>query len=428
MEVLVISLLMLMFFNMPIAFALTTATSLYLIVSGKFPLEVMIQQMFNGLDSFVFLAVPFFILSGVIMTKGGISQQLIDLSSKLLYRLTGGLAMAVSLASMIFASLSGSGPATTAAIGGSTLPALEEEGYGREWATALMATSGTIGPIIPPSITMVIYGAIAETSIGALFISGIVPGILIGLSLMVISYLHAKKAGVKSSIQQVDFADILRSFRNSLWAMGMPVLIIGGILGGVFTPTEAAVVSVVYALFVCFFIYHSLSLKQMPDIFLESLVTTAVVMIIVANAAGFSWMLTVEQGPQKLIALVQDITTNKYLILLLINLLLFVFGCFIDTASALVMTVPALLPLAKAVGVSPLHLGIIMTVNLVIGMATPPLGITLFTACSISKVPIAKTVRPMVPMLAVMFAVALLITFVPGVALFLPELWLNLTR
>jgi C4-dicarboxylate transporter DctM subunit len=410
---------------MPIAFALTTAPTVYLLVTGKFPLDVLVQQMFNGVDSFVYLAVPFFILSGMLMTHGGISQRLIDFSSQLLNQLTGGLAMAVSLASMIFASLSGSGPATTAAIGGATLPALEEQGYGKEWSTALLAASGTIGPIIPPSITMVIYGGMAETSIGALFLAGIVPGIMVGLGLMVISYLHAKKVGVKTYSKRTNFSSIIKSFKNSIWAMGMPIIIIGGIMGGIFTPTEAAVISVVYALFICFFVYRSLKLKDLPQIFKQSIITTAVVMIIVANATSFSWLLTAEQGPQKLIMLFKQITANKYLILFMINFLLFVLGCFIDTTSALVMTVPTLLPLAQSIGVSSLHLGIIMCTNLVIGMATPPLGLTLFTACSISKVPISRIIRPIIPMLAIMFLVTLIITYIPQIALFLPELLMN---
>jgi len=422
---LILLLLILLFLNMPIAFALTTAPTVYLLVTGKFPLDVLVQQMFNGVDSFVYLAVPFFILSGMLMTHGGISQRLIDFSSQLLNQLTGGLAMAVSLASMIFASLSGSGPATTAAIGGATLPALEEQGYGKEWSTALLAASGTIGPIIPPSITMVIYGGMAETSIGALFLAGIVPGIMVGLGLMVISYLHAKKVGVKTYSKRTNFSSIIKSFKNSIWAMGMPIIIIGGIMGGIFTPTEAAVISVVYALFICFFVYRSLKLKDLPQIFKQSIITTAVVMIIVANATSFSWLLTAEQGPQKLIMLFKQITANKYLILFMINFLLFVLGCFIDTTSALVMTVPTLLPLAQSIGVSSLHLGIIMCTNLVIGMATPPLGLTLFTACSISKVPISRIIRPIIPMLAIMFLVTLIITYIPQIALFLPELLMN---
>ncbi|KJS21299.1 MAG: hypothetical protein VR72_11135 [Clostridiaceae bacterium BRH_c20a] len=425
MSILIILLLVLLLFNMPVAFALATAPTAYLLLTGKFSLDVLPQQMFTGLDSFVYLAVPFFILSGVLMTRGGISQRLIDLSSLLLCRLTGGLAMAVSLASMIFASISGSGPATTAAIGGATLPALEEKGYGKEWSVALIATAGTIGPIIPPSITMVIYGGMAGASIGALFLAGIVPGIMVGATLMILAHIRAKKMNIVEKADHIDFKSLARAFKDSLWAMGMPVVIIGGIMGGVFTPTEAAVISVVYAMVVCLFIYRSLKVKDLPVIFKETAITTAVVMIIVANAASFSWLLTVEQGPQKLIMAFQQISDNKYVILFMINVMLFVLGCFIDTTSALVMTVPALLPLANSIGVSPLHLGIIMTTNLVIGMATPPLGLTLFTACSIGKVPIAKTVRPMIPMLAAMFLVALIVTYFPNVALFLPNLFMK---
>ncbi|MEL7564264.1 MAG: TRAP transporter large permease [Dehalobacterium sp.] len=408
--------------NMPIAFALATAPLVVLLVTQKLPLLVLTQQMFIGLDSFVFLAVPFFILAGNLMIEGGISQKLINASAALLDRLTGGLAMAVSFASMIFASLSGSGPATTAAIGGPTLPELTKRGYGREWSVALIACTGTIGPIIPPSITMVIYGAMANVSIGALFLAGIVPGVMIGAALMIMSYFHAKKVGVKPEIEQTDWKEVFKKFKDASWAFGMPLVILGGILGGIFTPTEAAVVSVVYALIVGFFIYHTLTIAVLPKIFKDTAVTTAVVMIILANAAGFAWLVSAERGPQQLIALFQSVTENKYIILLMINAFLFVLGCVMDTTSAMVMTVPALLPLAQAVGIDPLHLGLIVTINLVIGMATPPLGLTLFTACSVGKTSIAQVTRHILPMLAVMAITVLIITYFPGLVLWAPKL------
>lgn len=421
----ILVLLALLIFNMPIAFALGVAPMFYLLITGKFSLELIIQQMFNGVDSFVYLAVPFFILSGILMTRGGISDRLIKFTSLLVGRLKGGLAIAVSLASMIFASISGSGPATTAAIGGSTLPALIKRGYGKEWSVALMAVSGTIGPLIPPSITMVVYGAMAGVSIGALFLAGIVPGVLVGGALMILSHFHAKKVNTQDNLsedERLTFKSFLKAFGKTIWAFGMPVLIMGGILGGFFTPTEAAVVSVVYALFVCFFIYRSLTLKELPSILLTAAVTTAVVMIILANASCFAWIISAERGPQKLVVLFQSITTNRYLTLFMINILLFILGCFLDTTSAMVMTFPALLPLSQAIGVSPMHLGVIMCTNLVIGMATPPLGLTLFTACSIGKVSISETVKPLLPMLTAMFIVTLLVTYFPDIALFIPNL------
>jgi len=415
--------LLLILLNVPIAFALAVAPSVFLIVNPSIPLEMITQQMFTGLDTFAFLAVPFFILSGNLMVAGGISRRLVDFSAALLERCVGGLAMAVAFASMIFASISGSGPATVAAIGGATLPSLVEKGYGRNWSVALLSAAGVIGPIIPPSITMVIYGAMTGTSIGSLFIGGIVPGVMVGAGLMIISHFHAKKVGLQSS--KFDVKNISRTFVDAIWALGMPLLILGGILGGIFTPTEAAVVSDVYALLVCFFIYKSLKIKDLPKIFLNTAITTAVVMIILANAAGFAWIMSAEQGPQKIINLLYSISDNKYVLLLMINFILLIIGCFIDTSSALVMVVPALMPLALKLGIDPLHFGLIICVNLVMGMTTPPLGITLFTACSVGKVTISQVVKPLLPMLGVLVVVILVVTYCPSIVLFLPKLLMN---
>ncbi len=328
MVLLVLALFVLLFLNMPVAFAIAGASLIFLVFVGKYPLILMIQQMFNGTDSFVFLAVPFFVLAGALMERGKISDKLVSLSSSLMDRFTGGFAMATSLASMIFASISGSGPATTAAIGGITIPALIERGYKKEWVTGFQAAAGSIGPIIPPSITMVIFGAMAGTSIGAMFIGGIIPGVLIGLSLMMSGYFHAKKVGVPRSTTTHSIGEVLKKLKEAAWALGMPVLILGGILGGIFTPTEAAVVSVVYALLVAFFVYRTLQLSDLPQIFMDTAVISAVIMIILANAAGFAWILSAEQGPQMAVALLRAITDNRYVTLLIINIVLLILGCF----------------------------------------------------------------------------------------------------
>jgi C4-dicarboxylate transporter DctM subunit len=300
------------------------------------------------------------------------------------------------------------------------MPALIERGYGREWTVSLMAAAGVLGPIIPPSITMVIYGAMTGCSIGALFIGGIVPGLLICFGLMVISYLHARKVGVR--VVKTRTERISKVFMDATWALGMPIIILGGILGGVFTPTEASVVSVVYALVVCLFVYKSLTVKDLPTILKRSVVTTSLVMIILANAATFAWLLTAEQVPQRIIAFFQSLTDNKYVILAIINVILFILGCLIDTTSAMIMTVPTLVALGNSMGIDPLHLGLVICVNLIIGMASPPVGFTLFTACAIGKVEISKVVRPLMPMIGVMVVVLLLITYFPEMVLFLPKL------
>lgn len=412
----------LLIINMPVAFALTTAVTLYLVITEKFPLILITQQMFTGIDKFVFLAIPFFILSGAIMQKGGISERLITLCSILLDKLTGGFAMSTALASMFFSSISGSGPATTAAIGGSMLPSLEKKGYGKEWSVAFIASAGTMGPMIPPSITLVIFGAMASTSIAALFVGGILPGILIGVFLMIMAYLRAKKVGIKADHKKIDKGALYKAFKDSLWALFMPILVVGGILGGLFTPTEAAVVSVVYALIVSLFIYKSLTLRELPSIFKQALTISAVIMILTSNAAAFAWVLGAEQAPQQALNLLFSLTENKFILLFIINIFLLLIGCFMDTTSALLITVPTLLTIGSALGVGPIHLGLIVSVNLSIGMATPPLGFTLFTACSISNVSITKTIRPILPMLAVMCMVLLLVTYFPSIFLWLPNL------
>lgn len=423
--ILLITLAVLLMINMPVAFAVLSASSLYLILSGAAPLTIMIQRMFTGVDLFVFLAIPFFVLAGLIMQKGGLAERLITFASLLLDRMTGGFAMATSLASLIFASISGSGPATTAAIGGSMLPELERKGYGKEWSVAYIASSGTMGPIIPPSITLVLFGALAGTSISALFIGGIMPGILIGISLMIMAFLRAKKMGIESTKVKVTNKQLLSAFADALLAIMMPIIIIGGILFGVFTPTEAAVISVVYALFVCTVIYRSLDLKTLFTIFTETASISAVIMILTANASVFAWILSVERAPQQLIAVINSVTENKLLILLLINVMLILIGCFLDTTSALIITVPTMLVLGAAIDIEPLHMGLIMSTNLAIGMATPPLGFTLFTACSIGNVSITKTIRPILPMIGIMVLVVLLVTYFPQVFLWLPNLLVN---
>ena len=424
--ILLICLAILFILNMPIAFAILTAVSLYIFLSDNtVPLTVIIQRMVTGIDKFVFLAIPFFVLSGLIMQKGGLADRLITLSSLLLRRLTGGFGMATSFASMIFSSISGSGPATTAAIGGSMLPALERKGYGKEWSVAYIACAGTMGPIIPPSITLVLFGAMSNTSISALFIGGILPGILIAVTLMFMSYLRAKKMNIREVENDSTNMSLWKAFKDSLLALIMPIVIIGGIVGGFFTPTEAAVISVVYAIIVCCFIYRTLNLKDLFSIFTETASVSAVIMVLTANASVFAWILSVEQAPQKLIGLISLITDDKILILLMINLILILIGCFMDTTSALIITVPTLLALTATIDVSPLHLGLIMGVNLAIGMATPPLGFTLFTACSIGDVSISQTFRPILPMIGIILLVVFLVTYLPDVFLWLPNLLYN---
>lgn len=430
---LVLLFLGLILLGVPIAFALLISPTLCLTAEPLVSVQVLVQQMFRGVDSFTYLAVPFFVLSGLLMQKGGISKRLIDFSAVLLRKMVGGLAMVVSFASMIFAAITGSGPATTASIGGAVMPDLIAHGYEKKWTVALMAVSGIIGPIIPPSITMVIYGAMTNTSIGALFLGGILPGILIGVALMVMSYFHAKKRGLKprpaaAGDSREGGKQLWKTFVDAIWAFFMPVVILGGILSGLFTPTEAGVISVVYAIIISMFVYRTIRLKDLIPIFKSAVVTTATIMIIIANANAFAWLLSAWRGAEQFMNALFSISSNGIVILLLMNLMLLILGCFIDTTTAMIMTVPTLYPVAMSIGMDPLHFGLMVCINLVIGMATPPLGITLFTACSIGKVSISEVAKPILPMLLVVFAVLLLVVFVPDITLLLPRLLMGYGR
>ena len=430
---LVLLFLALILLGVPIAFALLISPTISLGVEPIVSLQVLVQQMFRGVDSFTYLAVPFFVLSGMLMQKGGISKRLIDFSAVLLRKLTGGLAMVVAFASMIFAAITGSGPATTASIGGAVMPDLIAHGYEKKWTVALMAVTGIIGPIIPPSITMVIYGAMTNTSIGAMFLGGIIPGILIGVSLMIMCYFHAKKRGLKPQADPSGDAssskgELWKTFKDAIWAFFMPVVMLGGILSGLFTPTEAGVISVVYAIIISMFVYRSIKLKDLVPILKTSVITTATIMVIIANANAFAWLLSAWRGAEQFMGALFSITNSNIIILLLMNLLLLILGCFIDTTTAMIMTVPTLLPIATRIGMDPLHFGLMVCINLVIGMATPPLGITLFTACSIGKVSISEVAKPILPMLGVVLIVLLLVVFIPDVSLLLPRLMMGYGR
>ena len=423
---LVLLFLALILLGVPIAFALLISPTVCLTADPMVSLQVLVQQMFRGVDSFTYLAVPFFVLSGMLMQKGGISKRLIDFCAVLLRKFTGGLAMVVAFASMFFAAITGSGPATTASIGGAVMPDLVKHGYDRKWTVALMAVTGIIGPIIPPSITMVIYGAMTNTSIGAMFLGGIIPGVLIGVALMVMCYFYARKHGLKG--QKETAADkgaakgeLWRTFKEAVWTFFMPIVILGGILSGLFTPTEAGVISVVYAIIISMFVYRSITFKDLISILKTSAVSTATIMIIIANANAFAWLLSAWKGAEQFMNALFSVSSNGVIILLLMNVMLLILGCFIDTTTAMIMTVPTLLPVAMRIGMDPLHFGLMVCINLVIGMATPPLGITLFTACSIGKVSISEVTKPIIPMLLVVFAVLVLVIFIPDLSLFLPR-------
>ncbi|MCH8077246.1 MAG: TRAP transporter large permease [SAR324 cluster bacterium] len=408
--------------GIPIVFAIGLASLTGMLVVGAgAPLIMIPNSMFNGMDSFPLMAVPFFVLAGEIMNRGGITVRLVRFANALVGRFTGGLAHANIVASMLFAGITGSALADTAAIGSTMIPAMRKAGYDADYSAAVTASSSLIGPIIPPSITMVIFGVTASVSIGGLFLSGIVPGILIGLGLMVMASIIAKRRGYQMAGEAISPRKFVALTGNALLALMMPVIILGGIFGGIMTPTEAAAVAVAYSLLVGMLVFRELHLKDLPILFLRAGRVTAMIMIIVGVARIFADVLSSEQVPQQLSAAIMSLTDNKWLILLLMNLFLLLVGCVMDTTAAIIILTPVLLPVATSIGLDPLTFGIIMCINLIIGLATPPLGICLFVAADIANISFEKLVMAIWPFLLVEVAVLLLITYFPEVAMIVPR-------
>lgn len=412
--------LALIFLGIPIAFSLLLASSAVVLVQDNLNMMVVAQRFFASNDSFPFMAIPFFMLAGEVMTAGGASKRLVNLAAVFVGWITGGLAMVVTLTGMFFASLSGSSAATTAAIGGVLIPAMKEKGYDREFTAAIVAAAGTTGIVIPPSITMVVFGVATQTSITKLFVGGILPGILMGLSMMGVTYFRAKKRNYAGE-QGKSAKENLATFAEGLWALLMPIIILGGIYGGVFTATESAVVAVLYGLIIGLFVYKELKLKDLPNVMLKALTGSAVVMIIM-NAAGlFGWVLTSDMIPQKIAYAIAAFTTNKFLVMILVNIFLLFVGTFLNASAAVVILAPILLPILTSVGYDPVFVGVIMVVNMAIGCITPPVGVDLFVAQTISGVSIERITKAILPLLGILIVDLLILILFPQIVLFLPS-------
>lgn len=405
--------------NVPVAVCLGLATLAAITLTGSLPLQVVAQKLFTASDSFPLMAIPFFMVAGSLMEKGGISRRLIKLANTLVGSLPGGLALVTVLASMFFAAISGSSPATVAAIGSIMIPAMVRQGYSEDFATATQASAGYIGVIIPPSIPMITYGVVTGASIGGLFMAGFVPGILIGLSLMLVAFFISRKKGYvgekRSSSREVSAA-----FKDAIWALLMPIIILGGIYMGVFTPTEAANVAVVYGFIVGLFVYKELKWSDIPGILRTSAISMSMVMLIIATASGFGLLLTRELIPNKIAGLFIGLTDSPLVLLMLINVLLLIVGTFMETNAAIIILAPIFFPVVVAMGIDPIHFGVIMIINLAIGMITPPLGVNLFVACGMTKLSIERVVRANWHYLLVSLLVLLLITYFPSLSLWLP--------
>lgn len=408
--------------GLPIAFSLGIVSTGQILLNG-FPPLVVVQRMFTGADSIALTAIPLFILSGGLMLRGGMSKRIVDFADNLMGHLPSGLAMVSILACMFFAAITGSAIAATAAIGGIMIPVMVERGYHRTFCAPLLACGGSIGPIIPPSIPLLVYGVMANVSVARLFIGGFLPGILMGLGLMVFVYFVGKKRHYIGREKRASLREVLSAGKSALLALLMPIIIIGGIMSGYFTPTESATIAVFYSLIVGMFFYRELTLNDVWLALVDSAKATGQVLVVVAFASLFTWVITVNNIPQAVTAFLSSIVGNKFVLLLIINVILLIAGTFIDTTSAVVIFTPLFLPLVQSFGVDLVHFGLIMAVNLTIGMCTPPLGVCLFVSGSIAKIPLKAQFKDLVPMLLVLIAVLLIVTYIPQITLFLPNLF-----
>lgn len=423
MILLVLVMLALIVIGMPVAFALGGGALFALLADPSLPLTLVPQRMFTALDSWPIMAVPLFMLAGGLMDKGGMSRRIVEFASACLCFVRGSLGMVTVMASMVFAGISGSSTADTAAVGTILLPAMRRRGYDMRFAAALQAAAGAIGPVIPPSILMIVIGYVTGTSVAQLFLAGVVPGVLIGLGLMAVAYRQALKEGPDFDAPvPFDARSVLATGGKALPALGLPVLIVFGILGGVFTATEAAAAAVVYGLVVGLFLYREIGWRDLPSIALEAAERSAVVLFIAATAMLFAWLVAVNQVPQALGALLQAHISDRALFLVFLNLALLLIGMFLESFSAVIVFMPILFPLALDFGIDPLHFGILATVNLAIGYITPPYGATLFVACGISEQSVRAVSGRVVPILIAMLAVLLVVTYWPDTVLWLPRM------
>jgi len=407
----------------PIAFALgITATLSFLKMQAPVLMMLVPQNFYSGIDMFALMAMPFFMLAGDIMNRIKITHRLVKLANVLVGHIRGGLAHVNILVSIFFAGLTGAAVSDTAALGTMLIPAMVEDGYDRDFSAAITAASSIIGPIIPPSIIMVIYGSLMNVSIAGLFAAGIVPGIMVGLALMLSAAYISKKRDYPIGERKPKLKEVGIAFKEAIIPLLMPIIILGGILSGIFTPTEAAAVAVLYALLIGFFVFKNLHLKDIPELLYEMVKNSGSVFIILSAAAILGWILANEQIPELVGSLILSISQNKYIVLLIINLLLIILGMFMDMTAALIILGPILHPLAVSVGIHPLHFGIIMVVNLNIALMTPPLGACLFVACGISKLSLEEISKEIFPFILIEIAVLLLISYVPAISMFVPKL------
>ncbi|NJD37760.1 MAG: TRAP transporter large permease subunit [Geobacter sp.] len=411
----------LMLTGMPISISLGLTVLAFLFFFSNVPTEAVALKLFTGIEKFEIMAIPFFILAGNFLTHGGVAKRMIAFATALVGHFRGGLALGGIVACALFAAVSGSSPATVVAIGSILLPAMVKQGYPMKFGVGVIGTAGGLGILIPPSIVMVIYAVSVNESIGRLFIAGIIPGLLLALTLMGVTWVVAKKRNYPRQ-PKASIGEVFRTFRESFWGLFLIVVVIGGIYSGLFTPTEAAAMSAVYAFIVAVFIYKDLGFKDMPKVLLSAASMSSMLLYIITNAVLFSFLLTSEQVPQNLTAWMIGLGLTSVTFLIFVNVLLLAAGNFMEPSSVLLITAPLLFPVAMEMGIDPIHLGVLMTVNMEIGMITPPVGLNLYVASGISRLGLTETTKACAPWILVMILYLMLITYVPAISLWLPNL------
>ena len=405
----------------PIAWSMAIAATVYMAFGPHIPLQGMVQRMIGGIDTFPLLAIPFFILAGNLMNTGGITDRLVTFAKALVGHIVGGLAHVVVVTNMIMAGMSGSGVADAAGTGTVLIPAMKKVGYGVPFSAAIVGAAGTIGPIIPPSIPFVLYGSIASVSIGRLLLGGAVPGVLMGIMLMIFVYVIAKRRRYPSEARAT-WAALGTAALHAIPPMGMPLIILGGIIFGVMTPTESAAAGAAYAFILGFFVYREIKLADLPGLITESVVGTASIVIIMSAAQPFSWVLTYELAPMKVLALFQDAHLAQWQLYLVLNVIMLLLGCFMEGLAVMVMAVPVLLPLLQHAGIDLVHFGVVFVLNIMIGTITPPVGTIMYVVCALGRISIAEFAREVWPFVIALTISLLLVTYIPWLALWLPDL------
>ncbi|WP_298085384.1 TRAP transporter large permease subunit [uncultured Campylobacter sp.] len=416
-----ISLFGLMLIGVPVAVSLGASTVLTMLLFTDLDVAAMPQLIFDGINKFALMAIPMFILAGNLLSKGGSARRIIDFAKSMVGHLPGGLPMSAIFACVIFAAVSGSSPATVVAIGSIMFVAIKEAGYPKEYAVGGITTAGSLGILIPPSVVMIVYGVTAEVSIAQLFMAGVVPGLMLGGMMIAQTYIGAKRLGFKATTPE-PWSERVKKFGKAFWALLIVVVVIGGIYGGIFTPTEAAAASAIYALIISLFVYKDIKFKDLWDICLESAITTAMIFFIIANAVVFAYLLTSENIPQTIADSILAANIGKIGFLIIVNILLFIMGQFMEPSSVVMIMVPLLLPIATALGVDPVHFGILLIVNMEIGMITPPVGLNLFVASGLTGMNLKDVIVSCLPWTLTLFVGLVLVTYIPEISLWLPRL------